>query len=937
MPRRRHSIQKSTVHKSPYKVSRALVNAISNNSIGTVQNLLNAGVEIHGRYRGMTLLHFAISKNRIQIAKMLIRANASLLERYKEMTPLHMAIAHGAVEICKAIIDISNDLETPHKQMTPLHFSIEEGQFDIAHCLIQAGANIESLYDGQTPLHAAILGGHMDIAKLLIDKKANLEAIYQNKSPLHSAIFEDQLEIVTDLIEAGANTEQLYRGKTALHYAIYKGRVDIAKLLIELDANLETKYDGLTPLQHSLSYGDNDGIAHELIRKGVNLEVPFEILKRVSNRTLIKDLFRNVTFYGCRLDAIVKNMRHFRLVKHRRQFLKSNDPIEYLEINTMCSPVVIESLKILRGAYKIKKYEKSLLSGSENAMDDSKVALSNWHFKNKVKSHFHDNLLSYSDNQNEFEAIENVHQLIRELLLDEILRQANEDNNHLIINFVHQNREKLLKGEPGAMKASCGVFVSPTEISQAAWRGFNPYAPVSGEWPNLLTPPLSNKRVWTTSIDNDNGKVDAQKAYRTLQKRIAYYYLAVIDKNDGDDEVRQTRMTNFIAKLAEIRNSHKLDDPSCYPGTITRIAAMGAFHSVAQLPNTTKDTIENYIKVKAIALFQERMSAAPDYECEHLNLALTELTAENAIDVITHPERYQPEWLPIRQSFISSLGTSEVNIVDISVDNDSIPLVDKDLVYVDQSLLDICQGSTGLAIAEIYNRCTDVEPTDQERQAANPFCEISHPIAHQICARILSILSTDSMEIWNSRRNLNNVSDYLKSKVSSVLEGDSPDSVVVGLEISDVAKLKITDLIKQLRSKSSIVNPFDKLVIVAEAQLGNYKTNPVFRKPMENRLQSLIAMQALFKEYLPIVQEAFVSYEIELPCLVQLTESLVNYIHKLEENFDVSEFSAQLDETVQLYLENNPQSLESLINTLTEKFKLTGLNLKKATKSSRLS
>jgi len=136
------------------------------------------------------------------------------------------------------------------------------------------------------------------------------------------------------------------------------------------------------------------------------------------------------------------------------------------------------------------------------------------------------------------------------------------------------------------------------------------------------------------------GALTSTEASDIMRKRVAYYYLAVID--DNFPEEKDSRITNFIGYLCDIRrahntplDSHTKDDPSCYPGTITRIANMGNFHPKVALPliMNPEDILMTILNPKIVALFSQNMENLPTLkEKKDLFLALTQLSSVNAKD-----------------------------------------------------------------------------------------------------------------------------------------------------------------------------------------------------------------------------------------------------------------------------------------------------------------
>lgn len=692
---------------------------------------------------------------------------------------------------------------------------------------------------------------------------------------------------------------------TALHTAIIKNQKETVKNLLASGADVDVLHKGMTPLQIAI-LRKRVSIAKDLIDAGANKSVPLKLLRRVANSTLIKTLFPHLTLYGAKLSSILININAFKSLRSKKDLINAPSILKLLKNFQLCSDTTIEALKLLRKSHKVKKSELARYSNSEGAMDERKVVLANKYYTKVVAPHFAKKLLSFSTKRNKIHAVEKVLSEIRALVLDEILKQANENEQVNIIEFVNKNRKKLIDADEDVMKASVNILNLATEVSHGAWSALNPFVEVKGGFQNLFVKPRKNIKVWTLDVDNQKGRRPALQAHRIVTERLAVYYLASIDKTDGDMATRQTRVTNFIRLLSEIRNEKGINCPSCYPGTITRLADMGAFHAIAQLPLSMKEIIADSIKVKVIHLFNQKMAnlVTPE-EREALFYSLTELTEDSAIKIVNSPGKYLKEWIGYRKEFISSLGLAEVNLVEIADNNPNVPFENEDIVYIDNALSDCAKDAAGAALATIYERITDREPTIDEINNINLFSLESAPEAFEMCNVILKIVLENSPNILKSIHKLNNLSEYLHCRVPNLLAGKSPNEVLSDLDQSDNNEKileAITIELKQLGWKEAIINPFDRDIAILDAQIQRQFT-PAFRLSLERRRQTTVLKQTLFDDILPLVNEIFNDVEKDLERLCTFTKTLVT-------NMDPSDLSVNLDDFYSALEENDPQFIE---------------------------
>jgi len=350
----------------------------------------------------------------------------------------------------------------------------------------------------------------------------------------------------------------------------------------------------------------------------------------------------------------------------------SDDPLQFFEKEKLPA-LELEALRILFYAQKVKYIEEKIVNkllGDEGAMEESLVKRADDQFNKVVKPNYQSAFERYG--ANDVERLQNIEKSIRSCILKKIKEEAAEINNDALVQFIDKNFEALTKGEDSTlMQEARKKFTSTTSAAQNAWRGYDKAAPVRGEWDNLLTPQSGSKNIYVAE-SSDAADLPADKASNMIRERVAYYYLAVTDESYPKE--KESRIANFIGCLSDIRRTHNTpddpftqDDPSCFPGTITRIANMGNFHPKVALPiiMDPEDILMTILTPKICSIFSTKIKELRTLEeKQKLFLALTMLSTINAQGVINGENIFkgsvfedsdEKEMLEIRNAFRKEL------------------------------------------------------------------------------------------------------------------------------------------------------------------------------------------------------------------------------------------------------------------------------------------
>ncbi len=156
----------------------ALMKAILNNDLRSVQNLIQKGADVNQLDDNQDApLVIAAYKGYTEIVKQLLEAGADVAAVDPEMkaTALHAAAYAGRTEAAKVLIGhkIDIDKQGPYNGYTALHDAIWQNNIETAKVLIEARARLDiKSKDGQTALDLAKAMGRKEIVALIEQQKS---------------------------------------------------------------------------------------------------------------------------------------------------------------------------------------------------------------------------------------------------------------------------------------------------------------------------------------------------------------------------------------------------------------------------------------------------------------------------------------------------------------------------------------------------------------------------------------------------------------------------------------------------------------------------------------------------------------------------------------------------------------------------------------------
>lgn len=145
--------------------STALHNAVRENNIQAIQNLLAPGIHAHfPDQMGRTPLHWALVFGHEKAAKILINSNQQSLLNFQDgvgCTPLHYAAASGDVDIARMLIERGVEINAiDFNNRTPLHCAAQNVKPVMVELLVSRGADKSCLdVRGDVPCDVAVKWG----------------------------------------------------------------------------------------------------------------------------------------------------------------------------------------------------------------------------------------------------------------------------------------------------------------------------------------------------------------------------------------------------------------------------------------------------------------------------------------------------------------------------------------------------------------------------------------------------------------------------------------------------------------------------------------------------------------------------------------------------------------------------------------------------------
>ncbi len=785
--------------------------------------------------------------------------------------------------------------------------------------------------DNDSAIEFALEQCSLTLLQQVVSRGGTLDDIVRTKTPLMRAVQKDDAQRVSLLLAAGAEFHKQTRsGENALQLAVRENKLKALKALLKAPSldivalskavQLALRYQRFDAfLKPAKCMPATDKITIDAIHRYLYQAIKKQDLATIDrlfkfsqvdvstkfrNRSLVfwalstknvviarRLLLASSSRYGIPFSNIIQRPDYFNSMKKCHELYTSNELVSYLEAHALCQPVTIAALRILDVSKKVVAQDRAKalnMEQAESAMEEKAVRQANQHFTQTVQPLFAEKFAALG--------LAEIEKQIRQQILMSIRSQATENHQAHIITFIDEKQVALINAEEDAMKESLNYFTQ-AEAAQAAWRSYNPFAPVSGAWINLFTVPTQNSEVFSTNAATGGRKINSQEASNVVRERAAYYYLTVIDSEDGDDESRQNRIANFIGLLAEIRNAHGHDDPSCFPGYLTRIAQMGHYHSKIALTEGFKKKLAQFFKSKVFQAFKNNLLELSADEQQALLRSLVDLNQGTALDIIKKPENYPQDLLSLRQAFIDALG-NEYSLLEEFNSETSSTLDADDRIYIQQHLIDITRGDIALALEEYARRLIDRPVSSADILALNPY-QATEPQQQQLFGHLLNIIVEKSVFYSNSLHQLRATAMYFENKVNQMFNKSENAAqyfkeLVDALECEEQTKPEMISALQKLilsfgfmYENQNIQNPYLSQIAALQLRI-NATRHPLQLVQLEKRLCTLQQKKALFDKIIALLSEKLLLLAKQNDFLELLT-AMVDYIG-CHEKFDRDDF-----------------------------------------------
>lgn len=507
------------------------------------------------------------------------------------------------------------------------------------------------------------------------------------------------------------------------------------------------------------------------------------------------------------------------------------------------------------------------LDGALPPDSDPEVIAAHKHFEEKIQPQYGEYYSQQGDTNEK--CLEVIECKIRETILDYIERENKQDVQ--TINFIKEHKPALIRGDKEALRRSVPFFRG-RDIAYSAWRGYNLYAPVSGSWENLLTAPTVSRGIYTTPAATANmGVVTNTKASNLVRERIAHYYLHVTDMNVDSNNINN-RIANFILQLSVIRNANGLDDPSCFPGTLSRIANMGRLNQNASLDASTPNHvyIHGFFQSRIVRLFKEFLQECQTPEERQTRYyAIVGMTRINAYDIAFGKESsYTEEHAQLRTRFAEMIAGYHINATEsiVTIPNGLSSLLDEfkrenpgvtlsltDHFSVIPYFVEPTRNGILQALTTVYQSYDDVLIADEDLHRANPFIRETDYSNWSVFEMLFQIAV--KMAPVRTVRELNDRCELIQSKVVKITHDQFVTKPLIAnmiryLDPDNDGTSIVEQLLNQFSDRGYPLkkhNPFSEKVINLEKLVERYQNQAQIQSRYLSLLRSEQRKMALFE------------------------------------------------------------------------------------------
>lgn len=244
---------------------------------------------------------------------------------------------------------------------------------------------------------------------------------------------------------------------------------------------------------------------------------------------------------------------------------------------------------------------------------------------------------------------------IQDIILTEIIRDPHECSSigEAVGTWLGAHKQILLDKthvrHPAVLIESRRYLNNGGSVKQSAWRNFDPDAPIQGSYPCYFS---------------------GHRQIPAVREALTLYYIAITDPAQVPESVNKVKFINqLIGQLNDIRRAHIDDDrlqysrdpskcidrPSCAPGNLTRIGAIGEGHPIAEVrmrPEMVAGLILSEINDGAERFFKSLPNGATKVKALE---SLENISSANAQKILSEEEDFSDD-MPLREEAIRHFG-----------------------------------------------------------------------------------------------------------------------------------------------------------------------------------------------------------------------------------------------------------------------------------------
>lgn len=643
----------------------ALLGAVGRGKVETVKTLL-AIEQVKKKAIAKKLdVRVLIIQGDMKILAELLKIDAVKIEINEEgESALTCAVAEGRLDIVQALLHnktVENyaHRSSPYGDSPSLSLAVRKGDVAIALALLKVAKIREQA--NADHLMIAVQVGHLMMARTLLKiKKIHDTADVYNNFILDSAIDQNHVELVLELLKVKKVREgAALESQAFLHKTIQKNAVGAPAIVEALLA--------LPGIQEKANAFDNEALVWAICSGHFNIAKSLlglgPVVAALNAATVMKLLTQAASFTLPLLNDLLYALG--------RQTFDDIESLKKLDTKVL-SETVEKQLKdsfflefpqgfarailVAQEEYQQKSLEfgfNELAGNAESAMDDKLLRENNEFFTKEIYPALEPAFSALG--QSFDERLDAAELKIRALLLQQIKARAECEQDKPLLEFIESSQEKIFSDKTLAAKART-LFISNTIPAQVAWRCYDQDALNVG-WENLLVPPpkeAEDSKIFTTQAASEQALTLKEGSDR-VRELAAYCMLAI--EHEPNLEKRKAMEMDLSYYLCEIKRAHnsnidQADNPSCFPGTLSRLYAVFAKSSrffkserkqmvlESLLREAIKETLlECFTKdfFNSSRLFQK--AASFKAWCEEFSDALTGLNENNALSFLCGNKR----------------------------------------------------------------------------------------------------------------------------------------------------------------------------------------------------------------------------------------------------------------------------------------------------------